>query len=65
MHQHQHCRSPRRRKEREKTLEIFEDIIAENFSNMRKKTVTKVQEAQRGPGRTNSNQVGKKEYQKK
>jgi len=30
------------RKEREKTLEIFEDIIAENFSNMRKET----QEAQ-------------------
>ena len=30
--------------EKKKTLEIFEDIIAENFSNMRKET--QVQEAQ-------------------
>ena len=43
---------PRRR--REKGLEkIFEDIIAENFSNMGKEIVNQVQEAQRVPSRIN------------
>ena len=51
--------------EKKKPEKIFEEMIVENFSNMRKKTVTKVQEAQKDPGRTKSNQVGKKEYQKK
>ena len=32
---------------------IFEEIIAENFPNMRKETVNQVQEAQRLPGRVN------------
>ena len=32
---------------------IFEEIIAENFPNMGKETVTQVQEAQRLPGRIN------------
>ena len=64
MHQYSQYQCLRRRKKKEPE-KIFEEIIVENFSNMRKKTVTKVQEAQRGPGRTNSNQVGKKEYQKK
>ena len=32
---------------------IFEEIIAENFPNMGKETVTQVQEAQRVPGRIN------------
>ena len=32
---------------------IFEDIIAENFPNMGKETVTQVQEAQRVPGSIN------------
>ena len=40
--------------EREKGPEkIFEEIIAENFSNMEKKIVNQVQEAQRVPGRIN------------
>ena len=40
--------------EREKGPEkIFEEIIAENFSNMGKKIVNQVQEAQRVPGRIN------------
>ena len=50
---------------KKKPEKIFEEMIVENFSNMRKKTVTKVQEAQKDPGGTKSNQVGKKEYQKK
>ena len=40
--------------EREKGPEkIFEEIIAENFSNMGKEIVNQVQEAQRVPGRIN------------
>ena len=40
--------------EREKGPEkIFEEIIAENFSNMGKETVTEVQEVQKVPGRIN------------
>ena len=40
--------------EREKGPEkIFEEIIAENFLNMRKEAVTQVQEVQRVPGRIN------------
>ena len=35
------------------TEKIFEDIIVENFPNMRKETVNQVQEAQRGPYRIN------------
>ena len=54
--------------EREKGPEkISEEIIAENFPNMRKKTLTQVQEMQRVPGRINqrrntprhSNQIDK------
>ena len=33
---------------------IFEEIIVENFINMGKKITTKVQEAQKVPGRLNS-----------
>ena len=41
--------------EREKALEkIFEEIIAENFPNMGKEIINKVQEAQRVPGRINA-----------
>ena len=40
--------------EREKgPKEIFEEVIAENFSNKGKETVTQVQEAQRVPYRIN------------
>ena len=40
--------------EREKRPEkIFEEIIAENFPNMVKETVTQVQEVQRVPGQVN------------
>ena len=40
--------------EREKGPEnMFEEIIAENFSNMGKETVTQVQEARRVTGRIN------------
>ena len=49
-----HYRGPRRRREREKGPEkMFEEIIAENFLNMGKETVTQVQEAQTVPGRIN------------
>ena len=40
--------------EREKgPKKIYEEIIVENFPNMRKKIATQVQEAQRVPGRIN------------
>ena len=49
-----HYRGLRRRREREKGAEnIFENIIAENFPNMGKETVTQVQEVQRIPYRMN------------
>ena len=51
-HQHSHYRGPRRRREKGPE-KIFEDIIAENFPNMRKETLTQVQEMQRVPYRMN------------
>ena len=43
-----------KREEREKETEkIFEEIIAENFPNVGKETVTQVQEAKRVPYRIN------------
>ena len=54
MHQHSHYRGLRRRRERETGPEkIFEELIAENFPNMVKETVTQVEEVQRVPGRMN------------
>ena len=52
MHQHSHYRGPRRRREKEHE-KIFEEIIAENFLNVGKETVTLVQEEQRVPARIN------------
>ena len=43
----------RRRREKERPEEIFEEIIAENFPNMGKEIFTQVQEAQRVLYRTN------------
>ena len=53
MHLHSHYRGPRRRRERERTKKIFEEIIVENFPNMGKEIATQVQEALRVPGRIN------------
>ena len=53
MHQHLHYRGPRRKRERERPEKIFDDIIAKNFPNIRKETLTQVQEAQRVPYRMN------------
>ena len=47
-----HYKGPRRRREKGPE-KIFEEIIAESFSNMGKKIVNQVQEAQRVPGRIN------------
>ena len=48
-----HYRGPEG-EEREKGPEkIFEEIIAENFSNIAKERVSQVQEAQKVPGRIN------------
>ena len=55
MHQYSQYRGSRRRREREKRSEkIFEEmIIAKNFPNMGKETVTEVQEVHGVPGRIN------------
>ena len=50
MHQYSYYRYPRRR-ERERTREIFEDIIAENIPVMEKETFSHIQQAYREPGR--------------
>ena len=46
-------RGPSRRREKGPE-KIFEEIIAENFSNMGKETITQVQEVQRVSQRINS-----------
>ena len=53
MHQHSNYRGSRKKREREGTEKIFEEIIAENLTNMRKEIVTQVQEVQRVPYRIN------------
>ena len=47
MHQHLHYIGPERSRDRESLEKIYEEIIAENFPNMRKETDTQVQEALR------------------
>ena len=42
MHQHSNYRSPRRRREKKGSEKIFEEIIDENFPNMRKEIVSQV-----------------------
>ena len=47
---------PRRRREREKRINyLFEEIIAENFPNVKKETYIQVQKAQRVPNKMNPN----------
>ena len=53
MQQHSHYRGPRRRRERERTQKIFEEITVKNFPNMGKEIATQVQEVQRVPYRIN------------
>ena len=53
MQQHSNYRGPRRRREKEGTEKIFEEIIVENFPNMGKEIVNQVQEAQRVPYKMN------------
>ena len=50
MHQYLHYRGPRRKRKRGPE-KIFEEIIAENFPNMRKDILNQVQKAQRVLGR--------------
>ena len=45
--------APEEEEKKKGPRKIFEEIIAENFPNMGKETVTQVQEAQRVPGRIN------------
>ena len=44
---------PRRRREKERYEKIFEEIILENFPNMKKEIVIQVQESRRVPYRIN------------
>ena len=53
MHQYLNYRGPERRGEK-RPQKIFEEIIAENFPNMEKETVTQVQKVQRVPDRINT-----------
>ena len=53
MCQHSNYRGPRRRREKEGSEKICEDIIVENVPNVGKEIVTQVQEAQRVPHRIN------------
>ena len=54
MHQHPYYRGARRRREREKgTEKKFQEIIAKNFPNMGKESLTQIQEAQQVPCKIN------------
>ena len=54
MHQHPYHRGARRRREREKgTEKIFQEIIAKNFPNMGKESLTQIQEVQHVPYKIN------------
>ena len=53
MPQHLHYRGLRRRREKGPE-KIFEEIIAENFPNMGKNSLTQIQEAQQVPYKINS-----------
>ena len=53
MHQHPYYRGARRRREREGTEKIFQEIIAKNFPNMGKEPLTQIQEAQQVPYKIN------------
>ena len=46
MNQYSYYRSPRRRRERERTEKVFEEVIVENFPNVGKEIATQVKEAQ-------------------
>ena len=46
-------RSSRRRRERESVQNVFENIMAENFPNLKKETDIQVQETQRVPNKMN------------
>ena len=48
-----HYRGPRKRRESKGALNVFEDIIAENFPNMGKETLNQVQEVQKVPTKIN------------
>ena len=45
MHKHLHSKGPRKRREKGPE-KIFEEVIAENFPNMGKESLTQIQEAQ-------------------
>ena len=54
MHQHLNYRGPQKKKRKNNGYEeIFEEIIVENFPNMKKEIVNQVQQAQRVPNRIN------------
>ena len=48
-------RGYRRRREREGDQNVFEEIMAKSFPNLKKETYIKVQEAQRVPDKMNAN----------
>ena len=53
MHQHSNYRVPEEEEKWKGSEKIFEEIIVDNFPNMGKEIVNKVQEAQRVPYRIN------------
>ena len=52
MHQHPYYRGARRRRKREGTEKIFQEIIAEIFPHMGKEPLTQIQQAQQAPYKT-------------
>ena len=54
VYQHSHYRGPRRRREKE-VKNIFDEIMAENFPNLKKEIENKVQEEQMVPNKMNLN----------
>ena len=52
MYQHLHYRGPRRGRGKE-VENVIDEIMAENFPNLKKETDTQVQKAQRVPNKMN------------
>ena len=53
MGQSTHSRDSRRRRKRKGTANVFEEIMAENFPNLKKETDIQIQETQRVPNNMN------------
>ena len=51
--QYMHYKNPRKRRENERVRELIEELMAENFPNLRKEMDIQIQESERTPTKIN------------